>query len=193
MGLTDPQVITITEYHKLRENSEARLEYIDGIVYMTPSPSTRHQRISSRLQARLFNFLAGKECEVFPAPFDIELRTEDAGLGDQTEKTQVVIPDLSVICDKTKLGENKYVGSPELIIEILSPSNQAHDLVKKLNLYMQSGVKEYWIVNPLLNTVQIYGLNEEKQYRQVEVLKETGVARSEVLQGFSMNLEELFK
>ena len=193
MGLTDPQVITITEYHKLRENSEARLEYIDGIVYMTPSPSTRHQRISSRLQARLFNFLAGKECEVFPAPFDIELRTEDAGLGGQAEKTQVVIPDLSVICDKMKLSENKYVGSPELIVEILSPSNQAHDLVKKLNLYMQSGVKEYWIVNPLLNTVQIYGLNEEKQYRQVEVLKETGVARSEVLQGFSMNLEELFK
>lgn len=193
MGLTEPQVITITEYHKLRENSEARLEYIDGIVYMTPSPSTRHQRISSRLQAGLFNFLAGRECEVFPAPFDIELRTGDAGLGDNAEKTQVVIPDLSVICDKTKLGENKYVGSPELIIEILSPSNQAHDLVKKLNLYMQSGVKEYWIVNPLLNTVQIYGLNEEKQYRQVEVLKETGVACSEVLQGFSVNLEELFK
>jgi len=73
------------------------------------------------------------------------------------------------------------------------PSNQAHDLVKKLNLYMQYGVKEYWIVNPLLNTVQIYGLNEEWQYHQVEVLKEIGIAHSEVLKGFSMNLEELFK
>ncbi|MDQ7095443.1 Uma2 family endonuclease [Desulfosporosinus sp. PR] len=193
MGLTEPQVITIAEYNKLRENSEGRLEYIDGIVYMTPSPSTKHQRISGRLQARLFNFLEGKECEVFTAPFDIELRTTDPDQGDQIEKTKVVIPDLSVICDKTKLGENKYAGSPELIVEILSPSNQAHDLVKKLNLYMQSGVKEYWIVNPLLNTVQIYGLNEEGQYQQLEVLKETGVAHSEVLQGFSMNLEELFK
>jgi len=193
VGLTEPQVITIAEYNKLRENSESRLEYIDGIVYMTPSPSTMHQRISSRLQAKLFNFLEGKECEVFPAPFDIELRTADDDQGDQNEKTKVVIPDLSVICDKTKLGENKYVGPPELIIEILSPSNQAHDLVKKLNLYMQYGVKEYWIVNPLLNTVQIYGLNEEEQYQQIEVMKETGVAHSEVLQGFSMNLEELFK
>lgn len=192
MSLTEPQVITIAEYNKLRENSESSLEYIDGIVYRTPSPSTKHQRISSRLHAKLFNFLAGKECEVFPAPFDIELRAADDDKGDQAEKTKVVIPDLSVICDKTKLGENKYVGSPELIIEIISPSNQAHDLVKKLNLYMQCGVKEYWIVNPLLNTVQIYVLYEEGQYHQVEVLKEIGIAHSEVLQGFSMNLEELF-
>ncbi|MBC2725654.1 MAG: Uma2 family endonuclease [Desulfosporosinus sp.] len=193
MSLTEPQVITMAEYNKLRENSESRFEYIDGIVYMTPSPSTKHQRISSRLHAKLFNFLEGKECEVFPAPFDIELRTADDNQGDQTEKTKVVIPDLSVICDKTKLGENKYVGSPELIVEIISPSNQAHDLVKKLSLYMQYGVKEYWIVNPLLNTVQIYGLNEEGQYHQVEVLKETGIAHSEVLEGFSISLEELLK
>jgi len=117
----------------------------------------------------LFNFLAGKECEVFAALFDIDLKATDDDQGDQTEKTKVVIPDLSVICDKTKLSENKYVGSPELIIEIISPSNQAHDLVKKLNLYMQCGVKEYWIVNPLLNTVQIYVLYEEGQYHQVEV------------------------
>nr|WP_282434040.1 Uma2 family endonuclease [Desulfosporosinus lacus] len=163
------------------------------MVYMTQPPSTKHQRISSRLHAKLFNFLEGKECEVFPAPFDIELRTADDDQRDQTEKIKVVIPDLSVICDKTKLGENKYVGSPEIIFEIISPANQAHDLVKKLNLYMQYGVKEYWIVNPLLNTVQIYGLNEEGQYHQVEVLKETGIAHSEILKGFSINLEELFK
>ncbi|AFQ45363.1 Uma2 family endonuclease [Desulfosporosinus meridiei] len=193
MSLIEPQAIPIAEYNKLRENSESRLEYIDGVVYMTPSPSTKHQRISSRLHAKLFNFLEGKECEVFPAPFDIELRTADDDQGDQSEKTKVVIPDLSVICDKTKLAENKYVGSPELIIEILSPLNQAHDLVKKLNLYMQYGVKEYWIVNPLLNTVQIYVLNEEGQYHQVEVLKETGIAHSEVLKGFSINLEDLLK
>ena len=193
MSLTEPQAITIAEYNKLRENSEGRWEYIDGIVYMTSSPSTKHQRISSRLQARLFNFLEEKECEVFPAPFDIELRTCDDAQGDQSKTTKVVIPDLSVICDKTKLGENKYVGSPELIVEIISPSNQAYDLVKKLNLYMECGVKEYWIVNPLLNTVQIYGLNEEGQYRQAEVLKEIGTAHSEVLSGFSINIEELFK
>jgi len=191
MSLTQPQMISIGEFYKLREDSESRLEYIDGVVYLTPSPSTKHQRISSRLHAKLFNFLEGKECEVFHAPFDIELRKAD-DQGDQSENTKVVIPDLSVICDKTALGENKYVGAPELIIEIISPSNQAHDLVKKLNLYMQYGVKEYWIVNPLLNTVQIYVLNEEGQYHQDDVLKETGIAHSVVLKGFSVNLEEVF-
>lgn len=191
MSLTQPQMISICEFYKLREDSESRLEYIDGVVYMTPSPSTKHQRISSRLHAKLFNFLEGKECEVFHAPFDIELK-KAGDQGDQSENTKVVIPDLSVICDKTSLGENKYVGAPELIIEIISPSNQAHDLVKKLNLYMQYGVKEYWIVNPLLNTVQIYVLNEEGQYHQDDVLKETGIAHSVVLKGFSVNLEEVF-
>ena len=68
----------IAEYNKLRENSESRLEHIDGIVHMTPFPSTKRQRISSRLHAKLFNLLTSKECEVFPAPFDIELRAVDA-------------------------------------------------------------------------------------------------------------------
>ena len=192
MSISQPQKISIDEFYKLRENSENGLEYINGIVYMTPSPSTKHQRISSRLHAKLFNFLEGKECEVFPAPFDIELRKAD----DQekpSDTPKVVIPDLTVICDKTTLDDNKYVGVPELIIEILSPSNQAHDLVIKLNLYMQYGVKEYWIVNPLLNIVQIYVLNDEGQYQQVDVLKENGTAHSEVIKGFNVNLEELFR
>lgn len=159
---------------------------------ITPSPSTKHQRVSGRLHAQLFNLLEGKACEVFHAPFDIELSKRDHQ-GENPNDTKVVIPDLTVICDKSKLGENKYVGVPELIIEILSPSNQAHDLVIKLNLYMQYGVKEYWIVNPMLNIVQIYVLNDEGQYRQVDALKETGRADSELLKGFSVDLEALFK
>ncbi|WP_373558584.1 Uma2 family endonuclease [Bacillus sp. FJAT-45350] len=63
--------------------------------------------------------------------------------------TKIVIPDLSGICDKSGLNENRYVGVPTVIFEIISPSNQSHDLVFKLNLYMEYGVKEYWIVNPL--------------------------------------------
>lgn len=105
---------------------------------------------------------------------------------------KIVIPDLSVICDKSGLMENKYVGVPTLIMEILSPSNQAHDLVFKLNLYMQYGVKEYWIINPMLNIVQVYQLNNEAQYQQMDALKEKGVIQSEVLKGFQVRLEELF-
>lgn len=86
--------ITLDEYYKLREKSDHLLEYIDGVVFMTPSPSTRHQRISMHLGARLYNFLEGKECEVFHAPFDVELNNENM------DGKKIVIPDLSVICDK---------------------------------------------------------------------------------------------
>lgn len=187
MSLPQEKRITIEEFYKMKENTDKILEYIDGIVYMTPSPSTKHQRVSGRLHVRLFSFLEGKSCEVFHAPFDIELYNE------KIEKNKVVVPDLSVICNKSGLGDDKYIGVPDLIVEILSPSNQAHDLVVKLNLYMQYGVSEYWIVNPMLNIVQIYVLNKDGQYYQVDALKEKGLASSEILKGFTVDLEELFK
>src|SRR5581483_6814980 len=140
VSLPQEHLITVEEFYKMRETADGFLEYIDGIVFMLPSPSTRHQRISGRLHAQLFHFLDGTDCEVFHAPFDVELKRE------HLEGTKIVIPDLSVICEKNGFTENKYVGVPSLIIEIISPSNQSHDLVFKLNLYMQYGVQEYWIV-----------------------------------------------
>lgn len=187
MSLPQEKTITIEEFYKAKENTDKILEYIDGIVYMTPSPSTKHQRVSGRLHANLYNFLEGSDCEAFLAPFDIELYNE------KIEKNKVVVPDLSVICNKSGLEDDRYIGAPDLIIEVLSPSNQAHDLVLKLNLYMQYGVKEYWIVNPILNIVQIYVLNEEGQYYQVDALKEKGLASSEILKGFTVDIEKLFK
>jgi Uma2 family endonuclease len=187
LGLPLVKAISLDEFYKLKENSDMLLEFVDGVVYMSPSPSTKHQRISGRLNAKLFNFLETKECEVFQAPFDVELCSE------KVQGNKVVIPDLSVICDKSGLGENKYVGVPALIIEIVSPSNQSHDLVFKLNLYMQYGVKEYWIINPMLNSVQLYNLRPGGQYDQVDVMREKGKINSLVLQGFTVDLEELFR
>jgi Uma2 family endonuclease len=187
MSLPNENIVTIEEFYRLRESTDKLLEYIDGVVFMSPSPSTKHQRISGRLHAQLFNFLEEKDCEVFHAPFDIELNKEEM------EGTKIVIPDLSVICDKSGLQDDKYVGVPTLIMEILSPSNQSHDLVFKLNLYMQYGVKEYWIVNPLLNTIQIYSLDEKGQYQQTDIVKETGTVYSEMLPGFSVNVEKIFR
>jgi Uma2 family endonuclease len=186
MSLPQENFITLDEFYKMREETDSLLEYIDGAVYMSPSPSTQHQRISMRLSTRLFNYLEGKECEVFHAPFDVELHNE------KMDGNKIIIPDLSVICDNNGLLENKYVGVPTLIIEILSPSNQSHDLVFKLNLYMQYGVKEYWIINPMLNAVIVYTLNNEGQYQQMEALKEKGMIKSEVLKGFQVKLEEIF-
>lgn len=185
MSLPNERTMTIQDFHKLREETDRLLEFTDGIVMMVPS-STHHQRISSRLHAKLFNFLDGGDCEVFHAPFDVELK------GGQLTGTHIVIPDLLVICNKKGLTTNTFVGAPELIIEILSPSNQAHDLVYKLNLYMQAGVKEYWIINPMLTIIQVYELDQKGQYKQVDSLKGTGMIESTVLDGFRVNLEEVF-
>lgn len=85
------------------------------------------------------------------------------------------------------------VGVLDVMIEIISPSNQSHDLVTKLNIYMQYGVKEYWIINPLLNTVQLYTLNDQGQYHQKDVVRELGVVQSRELPGFEVDVEILFK
>ncbi|WML37792.1 Uma2 family endonuclease [Clostridium sp. OS1-26] len=76
---------------------------------------------------------------------------------------------------------------------MLSPSNQSNDLVVKLNLYMKYGVKEYWIVNPMLNTVQTYSLNDEGLYDQIDVVKNSGTIDSKIFTGFTVAVEELFK
>lgn len=187
MNLPVKQFILLEVFEEMRKNSDKIMEYVDGVVFMSPSPSTQHQRISGRLHAGLFHLLEGKECEVFQAPFDIELKKEGI------DGNKIVIPDLSVICQKEGLNENRYVGVPSLIIEILSPSNQSHDLVFKLNLYMQFGVNEYWIVNPLLNTIQVYSLDENSQYQQQDVLKDRGTIQSNEVNGFEVKLEDLFK
>lgn len=132
------------------------------------------------------NFLESSPCELFPAPYDIELKNENM------EGTKIVIPDISVICDPSGFTEERYVGVPSLIVEILSPSNQSHDLVTKLNLYMNYGVKEYWIVNPMLFTITVYTLNDEGMYEQYDIQTHTGKVSSKLLDGFLIDISYLF-
>jgi Uma2 family endonuclease len=131
--------------------------------------------------------LKGKKCKVFAAPTDIEL------VSDKLPDRKVVIPDLSIICDGKGFIETKYVGVPTLIVEILSPSNQAHDLVTKFNLYMAYGVKEYWIVNPMKDAITVYALNEEGLYEQADIKAGTGVVQSVCFPGLELKLEEVFR
>ncbi|MCL6617793.1 MAG: Uma2 family endonuclease [Anoxybacillus ayderensis] len=178
--------MSLEEYDELRETTDKPLEYMNGVVCMVPSPSTKHQRISGRMYVELFHFFEKTDCEVFHAPFDVELYSNEI------DEKYIVVPDLCVICDKEGLQDQKYVGVPTWIIEILSPSNQAHDLVFKLNIYMRYQVKEYWIVNPMLNIIQVYALNERKQYDQVEVIKEKGSVRSSIFPAFSLDVAKIF-
>lgn len=186
--LPKPNKITYEEFLELEKNSSEfeLLEYIDGQVYYKASPSTAHQRISVNLTAELRNYFKKTECELFHAPFDIKLRNETE------EYPHKVIPDLSVICDKMGLNDKNYVGVPTLIIEILSKSNQSYDLITKMNLYQRFGVKEYWIVNPELNSLQIYALNNDGLYEQVGVYKNSETASSFIFEDLKVNLRNIF-
>ncbi|MFL0197634.1 Uma2 family endonuclease [Clostridium sp. WILCCON 0269] len=137
---------TYDEFLQLTKDTE-RAEFIDGEIYMIASPTPEHQRISGNIFFELKNYFKNKGCEPFAAPLDIVLEN------DRGDKTDIVQPDLVVICDKSKFTSSNYKGIPTLIIEILSPSTAAKDTIKKMDLYMKFKLAEYWIVRPKSKTV----------------------------------------
>jgi Uma2 family endonuclease len=135
----------------LEWDEDFRAELIDGQIYMMGEPTTTHQRISRNILVTLYEFLKGKKCEVFAAPLGVRLFPQEDG-----RDLTVVVPDLLVICDPKKLDERGCNGAPDLVIEILSPSNPQHDRIVKFNKYQDAGVREYWIVDPTERAVQVF-------------------------------------
>ena len=163
---------------------EERYELIDGVTYlMSPGPTWMHQSISERISRRIGNFIEGGNCFLFYAPFDVRL---NADAGDDT----VVQPDISVVCDRSKLDAHGCVGAPDLIIEILSPSTRRHDLMLKFNVYLRAGVREYWIVDPEYKTVSVHILDNGRYV--TNVYGETDHPSVHVLAGCEINLSEIF-
>jgi len=165
-------------------DDEDRYEIIDGEVYLMSGPLLAHQKISRELLVQLAVFLKGKPCEVYSAPFDICLNAA----GDKDDS--VVQPDLFVVCDKSKLEAKRCNGAPDMAVEILSPSNRKHDTVRKFNKYFEAGVREYWIVDPEAQTVQVCIL-KDGQY-DVEEYSNTDTVSVHVLDGCKINMQEVF-
>jgi Uma2 family endonuclease len=156
-AITPEQKYTYQDY--LQWNDGERWELIDGVPYnMSPAPSTAHQRVIGELFFALHSYLKGKTCEVFVAPFDVRLFASE----ENKETDTVVQPDLSIICDPNKIGEKGCKGSPDLIIEVLSPATARKDKWEKFHQYEKAGVKEYWIVDVTHKTVETYVLVDEK-------------------------------
>lgn len=126
---------------------------------MSPAPSRIHQKIIIKLATQIENYIQKNNgpCEVYPAPFDVILTDDNGNLEDSKN---VVQPDISVVCDKSKLTDKGCTGSPDMIVEVVSPYNPSNDFVKKLNLYQQYNVKEYWIVNPIEKNILVYTLTD---------------------------------
>ncbi|MEM7585859.1 MAG: Uma2 family endonuclease [Acidobacteriota bacterium] len=137
-----------------RWQGDERWELIDGEAFdMSPAPSRRHQQVLLRLAQQIDSGLKGQACEVYVAPFDVRLPAADEA--DEQIET-VVQPDISVVCDPTKLDDAGCRGAPDWILEILSPRTAARDQLHKRDLYGLHGVREYWIVDPEHNRVTIY-------------------------------------
>ena len=166
-------------------DDEIRRELIDGVIYMmAPAPSQKHQEISAELTRQLKNFLLGKPCKVFHAPFDVCLNA--AGDSDNT----VVQPDVLVVCDKSKLDGKRCDGAPDFIIEILSPSNTKHDTLRKFDKYLQTGVREYWIIDPEREIVHTHVLKNVEYV--TKLYSSTDVAAVSVLEGCMIDFNGVF-
>lgn len=185
MSLLNERYSTYEEFESERKKTDKRLEFIDGVIYMSPSPNIRHQEISSFLHAELYNSLKESKCKVFAAPTDVVFNNEN-----KDEKKRV-IPDLFAACNHDNFTENEYVGAPDFIIEILSPSNKSHDMITKLNLYMNFGVKEYWIIDPMENHIMIYFIDHELEI-QFKLVTLGEVAVSNLFKEFQIKTDELF-
>lgn len=180
--------VSYEEFMEIYENSELRMEYINGEIILLASPSTFHQDISGNLYVHLRAYFKGKKCKAFYAPFDVHFFKKDLDTPD------VMQPDLLIVCDYDMAvnEKDKYMGTPTLCIEILSKSTRSKDMIDKLNTFMLSGVREFWIIDPDKLSVLVYSfedftIEEFAAYRSNEVL------RSRFFEGLEIAVNDIFE
>lgn len=161
-----------------------RVELIMGRIFkMTPAPSTTHQQVLWRITKSIGRVQSLEKCDVFIAPFDVRLFSDD-------QKT-VVQPDICIVCDSSKLDEKGCNGAPDLIIEILSPSTASKDLNEKYDIYQKAGVKEYWTVDAADGIINVYLLVDGKYVPQRPYTYRQEI-ESFVIPGLIVDLKEIF-
>lgn len=157
MPLPKSNNYTIEDIYSLPDGQRAEL--IDGQIYDMAPPSPFHQELVMELSATLRDYIKKNNgsCKVYPAPFAVFLNQDDHNY---------VEPDISVICDPNRINEKGCNGAPDFIMEIVSPSSQRMDYLTKLFKYRTAGVREYWIVNPMKQTVQTYFFGDVEDSNQ---------------------------
>lgn len=171
------EVYTIDDIYALPDGKRAEL--IDGEIYDMAPPSRTHQKISGKLHQAIANYIDSKggSCEVYAAPFAVFLDQDDINY---------VEPDLSVVCDPEKLDEKGCHGAPDWIVEIVSPSSRSMDYFRKLFKYQASGVREYWIVDPLKSRTTAFSF-EKETVEDYSFGEEIPVG---IYEGFTIRVEE---
>lgn len=181
--------MTYKEFREFMSDKDEHEQYelIDGFLYYISSPNIYHQHASSKLFVQFYNWFEGKKCVPYFSPFDIILNIH-------RENPDVVQPDIMVICDLDEHMDEKgyYSGVPTLVVEILSGSSRKKDMLVKLNLYMHSGVREYWIVNPMNREISIY-VFEDKDIKDSKVCVAGMMCESFIFKGLGIKLDTVFK
>ena len=175
-ALNKEEIYTIEDIYALPDGERAEL--IDGKIYYMAPPSRTHQKISMLLSGEISDYIKRNngECEVYAAPFAVFLDKDDINY---------VEPDISVICDKSKLDDKGCHGSPDWVIEIVSPSSKPRDYMTKLFKYRTAGVREYWIVDPEKQMIITYGF-ENDTVEQYNFGDDVPVG---IYEGFSIKVE----
>ncbi|NLA25756.1 MAG: type II toxin-antitoxin system Phd/YefM family antitoxin [Firmicutes bacterium] len=179
--------VSYEEFMEIYEKSTLRMEFINGEIHLLSSPTIGHQEILGRLYLNFNEYFQGKKCRVFLAPFDVHFHKKDF------KEPDVMQPDLLVACDLegNVTEKGRYMGTPALVVEILSESTRNKDMIDKLNTYMLSGVEEYWIIDQKQESIAVYsfvdcGIDRYKIYEKDAVIC------SFVFDGLSVDNEGIF-
>ena len=148
--------VSYEEFMEIYEKSDLRMEFINGEIIVLGSPNATHQEISGNLYVLFREYLKGKKCKVFYAPFDVHFFKKGF------KEPDLMQPDLIIACDVEENINKKgrYMGIPSLVVEILSSGTRSKDMVDKLNTYMISGVMEFWIIDPNHEVILVYGFKD---------------------------------
>ena len=167
-----------------------RVEIIHGTPYLKAAPSRLHQEILSELHRQIANYLVDKNCKVYPAPFAVALdlsQTEN-----EKDIKNVVEPDITIVCDEEKLDDRGCMGSPDMIIEITSPSTARRDKIEKFNLYEEAGVQEYWIIEPEEKILSVFTLQSNGRYGRPDLYAEENHVRTSIFENLKIDLDMVF-
>ena len=171
---------------------EQALEVIKGRIFPMAGPGRTHQRISWKLTASFDSFFKNHPCEAYAAPFDVRLYDRRKSQKADKDIYTVVQPDIMVICDLDKLDERGCLGAPDLVVKILSPGNSAREMKIKKDLYAETGVREYWIVDPVHETAARYNMATEDTYERPLIFVSDEAMPSIIFPDLTLTLSELF-
>jgi Uma2 family endonuclease len=168
---------------------DERCELFEGAPHMQEAPPWQHQAITFELGRQFGNYLIGKSCRAFTAPFDLIIPD---GVTSEGKSKNVVQPDLLVVCNTSGLKGTGYFGVADLVIEVCSPSTIRNDKVFKFNKYEKVGVKEYWIVEPEGKFISIFTLQENKRYGRPEVFTDVDKVKVGIFEDLVVDLKLVF-